>query len=144
MPLLLRFVCELNINAMSDATCPSLTERNTTCPKCQHSLTKTDLKELRGLGKLIHIVESGSLVRCPSCGHLFPIINPTCLGCFFKLFSLSSKALKFHAVGEIIRVCIDVFKEEFPKLGLDFETRASIHNDHIELARFAFSCRHEV
>ena len=73
MPLLLRFVCELNINAMSDATCPSLTERNTTCPKCQYSLTKTDLKELRGLGKLIHIVESGSLVRCPSCGHLFPI-----------------------------------------------------------------------
>ena len=35
---------------------------------------------------------------------------------------------KFHAIGEVLRVSIDIFKEEHAKLNLSEKTRASIYN----------------
>jgi hypothetical protein len=48
---------------------------------------------------------------------------------------------KFHAVGEVIRASIDVFKEQFPKLAKINDPRASLYNDHFESIRLAFQLR---
>jgi len=53
----------------------------------------------------------------------------------------ATSAAKFHAVGELVRVCIDTFKEEYPKLNLPHPTRASIYNDHFEAISLALSMR---
>jgi hypothetical protein len=54
----------------------------------------------------------------------------------------ATKAAKFHAVGEIVRVCIDIFKEEFPKRKLSCQTCASVYNDHLAIILLASMLRH--
>jgi hypothetical protein len=53
----------------------------------------------------------------------------------------SGNLAKLHAVGEVIRASIDVFKEHFPALAPGSEPRASIYNDHIESIRLASTLR---
>lgn len=48
---------------------------------------------------------------------------------------------KFHAVGEVIRASIDVFKEHFPKLANMNDPRASLYNDHFKSIHLAFNLR---
>jgi hypothetical protein len=51
------------------------------------------------------------------------------------------RSVKFHAVGEIVRVCIDTFTEEFPKLNYTFPPHASVYNDHGECILLACQLR---
>jgi hypothetical protein len=43
------------------------------CPSCQHRFPETGLQSD---GPLIHVVRSGSLFCCPSCGHSFGAMKP--------------------------------------------------------------------
>jgi hypothetical protein len=52
-----------------------------------------------------------------------------------------NSAARFHVVGELVRVSIDVFQEEHPKLRLEHSTRASIYNDHFAAIALALSMR---
>jgi hypothetical protein len=51
------------------------------------------------------------------------------------------RSVKFHAVGEIVRVCIDTFTEAFPKLNYPSQTHASVYNDHDAGILLAFQLR---
>ncbi len=62
---------------------------------------------------------------------------------YLKDYKQGSTAAKFHVIGELVRVCIDVFKEEHPKLNLPCPTQASIYNDHREAIDLAFSMRRD-
>jgi hypothetical protein len=70
--------------------------------------------------------EDFRIAKAPGMHHLAASYNQlrdTCSGA-------DRRGTKFHAVGEIVRVCIDIFTEEFPKLNYASQTHAAVYNNH--------------
>jgi len=55
--------------------------------------------------------------------------------------SVNERSASFHAIGEIVRTTIDMFKEEYPKLNPNKKPTPSVYNDHREVIRLALHFR---